>query len=92
MRRPHRSRSQADYIASLEWNIRDAKEALRLALEMGNYANVKKYASQLEDLTHRLDRARRHGPRRLARAYRAEEGRRARGGRWYRPLGGGRLP
>lgn len=38
-----RSRTQAEYHASLDWNIRDAEEALILAAQMRNWKNVIKY-------------------------------------------------
>jgi len=86
------SRTQEQYLAQLRWNIKDAKEALHNAVGMSDWAGVKKYAAQIQRLEDKLWRAQRHGPRRLARATRAAEGYRARGGLWYKPLGGGRLP
>jgi hypothetical protein len=50
----HRTRSRADYIASLQWNIRDAKEALHHAIDMSSWANAEKYITQLKALERKL--------------------------------------
>lgn len=36
MKRRKRSKTQAERLASLEWNIKDAKEALKNAMDMGD--------------------------------------------------------
>lgn len=48
--RTRRSVSQADRLAGLQWNVRDAKEALHNAVAMGDWLGVIKYASQLQKL------------------------------------------
>jgi hypothetical protein len=85
----HQGRTQADWIASLRWNIADAKAALRNAVDMSDWRGVEKYVRQIRTLEGKLARAETHGPRRLARAYREREEMRSRG---YKPLGGGKLP
>lgn len=66
-RDPRRSRTQAEWLASLRWNINDAKEALQNAVAMGRWDTVIKYAEQLKKLELRLSRAGIRGPRRLER-------------------------
>lgn len=60
--RRRRSRTQSEYFASLDWNIKDAKEALRAALSMENWNGVIKYAKQLQVLEEKRYRATRVGP------------------------------
>lgn len=43
-------RSQKEYLAHLDWNIKDAKEALANAVGMGDWKGTKKYTAQLEAL------------------------------------------
>ena len=45
--RDRRSQTQAERLASLNYNIRDAREALQNAAAMGRWADVVKYANQL---------------------------------------------
>lgn len=79
--RAHRTRTRAEYVASLEWNIKDAREALRNAVEMSEWAGVRKYTAQIESMQPKLSRAESGvlGPRRSARArlVREEEHRRS---------------
>ena len=42
--------TKADNLARLEWNIRDAKEALKNAVDLGNWEAVRKYTAQIEAL------------------------------------------
>jgi hypothetical protein len=49
-----RSRTREEYIASLRWNIKDATEALRHAVDMRRWSNVIRYARQLESLEEKL--------------------------------------
>ena len=51
-RRPSKTREQ--WLASLRWNIKDAAEALKNAVEMGDMAGVRKYAGQIERLSQKL--------------------------------------
>jgi hypothetical protein len=49
-KRKKRSKTQAERLASLEWNIKDAKEALKNAVDMGDWTGVRKYTGQIEKL------------------------------------------
>jgi hypothetical protein len=76
-----RSRTREEWIASLRWNINDAKEALRNAVDLGDWNAVEKYTRQIKTMEPRLFRAesgqlgiRRAGRQRMIRE---EEGRRA---------------
>ena len=62
-----RSRTQAERLASLRWNIADAKEALINAVAMGDWRGVKKYTAQLEKLEVQLTKSSGKGQRRLTR-------------------------
>lgn len=55
-RRERRSRSREEYAASLRYQIRDAEEALRNAVEMRAWRNVSKYAAQIQAAEERLAR------------------------------------
>lgn len=80
-RDPRRSRTREEYVASLRWNIQDAKEALKNAVDMGDWNGVEKYTRQIKAMEPRLYRAEsgQLGLRRSGRArmIREEEGRRA---------------
>lgn len=86
-----RSRTQAEYLASLRWNIRDAEEALINAVRMRSWENVIRYTRQIQVLerreydTQQLGARRRFDPRRpggtrmTTREYEASERARQRG-------------
>ena len=52
-----RSRTREEWIASLRWNIKDAKEALKNAVDMGDWNAVEKYTRQIKTMEPRLYRA-----------------------------------
>lgn len=87
-------RSQVDWIAALDWNIQDAREALQCAFAMNDYRGVRKYAAQLEALNDRRARAESIGPRRRSRELRRSDAWavRLREGGGFRPLNAGALP
>lgn len=64
-----RSKTREEYVASLRWNIQDATEALKNAVQMQDWTNVVRYARQLQSLTPKLARAESGtlGPRRTVR-------------------------
>jgi len=64
MKRRKRSKTQAERLASLDWNINDAREALKNAVDMGDWNGVKKYTNQLEKLELKKLRATQLGWRR----------------------------
>jgi hypothetical protein len=61
------SHTQAEWITSLKWNIKDAREALHNAADMSDWAGVEKYAGQLRRLERKLAAAGGKGWRRLQR-------------------------
>lgn len=67
----HKTRSRADYVAALHWNIQDASEALHHAVGLENWAAVRKYTAQLETLQRKLFLAE-AGPRSSKRTRRRE--------------------
>lgn len=54
--------SKETNIARLEWNIRDAKEALVNAVGMNDWAGVRKYTAQIEQYTRLLWKAQNPSP------------------------------
>ena len=64
MKRRKRSKTQAERLASLDWNIKDAKEALKNAVDMGDWRGVHKYTAQLEKLELQRVRSSMRGPKR----------------------------
>ena len=75
-----RSKTREEWIASLRWNIKDAKEALKNAVDMGDWNAVEKYTRQIKTMEPRLYRTEggQLGVRRAGRArmVREEESRR----------------
>lgn len=61
---PRRSLTREQWVASLRWNIKDAKEALEAALSMHRWDGVIRYARQLQTLETKLRRAETATPRR----------------------------
>jgi hypothetical protein len=51
---PARAETHQEKIARLEWNIKDAKEALTCAMDMHDWDGVIKYAYQLNGLERSL--------------------------------------
>jgi hypothetical protein len=64
MKRRKRSKTQAERLASLDWNIKDAKEALKNAVDMGDWTGVRKYTAQIEKLELQRLRSSIHGRKR----------------------------
>jgi hypothetical protein len=50
-------RTQREYLAVLEWNMRDAEQALSCAVSMRDWTGVTKYAGQIRKLQERHFRA-----------------------------------
>lgn len=61
-RRRH-SKTREEYLASLRWNIKDAKEALHNAVDMSDWRGVEKYTKQLHVLERKLFDAETDGAR-----------------------------
>lgn len=64
---PRVRRTQAEYIADIDWNIRDATEALNNAVGLKDWRGVKKYADQITALEHKRWRADALGEKRRGR-------------------------
>ncbi len=62
-----RSKSLDEYVRGLDWNLKDAKEALHNAVEMGSFANARKYMTQIEKLQSKLFYAGSKGEKRTRR-------------------------
>lgn len=63
-----RNLTRDQWIASLQWNMNDAMQALQNAVQMGAWANARKYIGQLEKLERQLyDASRERLPARLRR-------------------------
>ena len=56
-------------IARIEWNIRDATEALHNAVSMRNWAGVRKYTAQIEKYERLLNKATSVGGKRHRRTW-----------------------
>ncbi len=62
-----RSRTQSQHVASLKWNIKDAVEALHAAVSIRDWAGVRKYTAQIQQLEQRLWDAEHVGAKRARR-------------------------